>query len=218
MAQIFLPYTNVIAKVSLIGGVAFLSFLIWIWYVNYRSPYWTRVNVVLEQPVPFSHEHHVSGLGIDCRYCHTTVEKVAFAGMPSTETCMTCHSQVWSDAPILEPVRASFQTGKPIAWNRVHDLPDFVYFNHSIHVQKGVSCVNCHGRVDRMPLISQQNNLYMKWCLDCHRSPQKQIRPREEIFNFDWNSQSLSTAEAKNLVKSYHINVNQLTDCILCHR
>ena len=136
----------------------------------------------VEQPVPFSHEHHVAGLGIDCRYCHTGVEKSAFAGIPPTETCMTCHSQVWRDAPALAPVRESWATGKPLRWKRVHDLPDYVYFNHSIHVQKGVACVSCHGRVDKMPLMAKQHSLYMRWCLDCHRAPEAHQQPVSEVF------------------------------------
>ena len=136
--------------------------------------------------MPFSHEHHVRGLGIDCRYCHTSVEKSSFAGIPPTETCMTCHSQIWTDSPMLEPVRTSLRTNTPIRWNRVHDLPDYVYFNHGIHVQKGVGCVSCHGRVDQMPLTWKAEPMTMEWCLSCHRNPEKHLRPREEVFNMDW--------------------------------
>ena len=132
-----------------------------------------------EQPIPFSHAHHVGGLGIDCRYCHTSVETSSFAGIPPTKTCMNCHSQIWSTSPTLEPVRESFRTGVSIQWTRVNDLPDYVYFNHSIHVNKGIGCESCHGRVDRMPLTWQENSLQMDWCLDCHRDPGKHIRPRD---------------------------------------
>ena len=149
-------------------------------------PYTTWVRVPREQPVPFSHKHHVDGLGIDCRYCHTSVETSHYAGMPPTETCMTCHSQLWTQAALLEPVRQSLATGMPIQWNRVNDLPDFVYFDHSIHVNKGIGCATCHGQVDQMPLTWKENTLYMKWCLECHRAPENEIRPRGEVFNMKW--------------------------------
>ena len=125
-------------------------------------------------------------LGIDCRYCHTSVETEGFAGMPPTHTCMTCHSQIWSDSPMLEPVRASLRERKPLAWTRVHDLPDFVYFHHGIHVQKGVACVSCHGRVDQMPLTWKEEPMTMEWCLNCHRHPERHLRPKEEVFLMDW--------------------------------
>ena len=141
------------------------------------------MDVAREQPVPFSHKHHVGDDGIDCRYCHTSVETSSFAGLPPTETCMSCHSQIWANAELLEPVRASFRTGKSIAWTRVHDLPDFVYFNHSIHVNKGIGCSTCHGRVDQMPLTYKVNTLYMQWCVECHRNPAQYVRPRDQVFN-----------------------------------
>ena len=144
------------------------------------------MDIPFQQPVPFSHKHHVSDDGIDCRYCHTSVEKSSFAGLPPTETCMTCHSQIWTDSPMLAPVRASFATNTPLKWNRVHDLPGYVYFNHSIHVAKGIGCSTCHGRVDQMPLTRKTETLYMKWCLDCHRNPQKYIRPRDKIYDMAW--------------------------------
>src|SRR6059058_4403063 len=156
MAQIFHPSTNTIAKVTIFGAVFFLAGLLIVLIVLVRSPYITRADVVVEQPVPFSHEHHVRGLGIDCRYCHTSVESSHFAGIPSTKTCMTCHSQVWTNAALLEPVRESWRTNRPIEWNRVHNLPEFVYFNHSIHVNKGIGCSSCHGQVDKMPLMWQE--------------------------------------------------------------
>jgi hypothetical protein len=152
MPQIFHPSFNVISRASIYGAVLLLAAVGWALSVVYRSSYATQVNVVRAQPVPFSHEHHVRGLGIDCRYCHTSVETSAFAGIPATETCMHCHSQIWADSPMLEPVRESFRSSVPIAWTRVHDVPDFVYFDHSIHVQKGIGCATCHGRVDQMPL------------------------------------------------------------------
>src|SRR5205807_10060649 len=152
MPQIFGRSSNTWARASIIGAVGFF-FLLWgVLYAMYRSPYATEQNVPRVQVVPFSHQHHYSGLGIDCRYCHTSVETSAFAGVPPTETCMSCHSQVWTDAPMLAPVRHSLATDTPLEWNRVNDLPDFVFFNHGIHVQKGIGCSTCHGRVDQMPL------------------------------------------------------------------
>ena len=166
MAQIFHPSTNLIAKASIFGAVFMLAGAAWIGDRVQRSPYVTEAKVAREQPVPFSHKHHVQGLGLDCRYCHTTVEESAFAGMPSTKTCMTCHSQLFTDAPMLEPVRESYRTNRSVEWRRVHDLPDFTYFDHSIHVAKGVGCSTCHGRVDRMPLVWRENtlNVLRLWC------------------------------------------------------
>ena len=181
-----------------------------------RSGYNSGQSLIKEQPVPFSHKHHVSGLGIDCRYCHTTVEKAATAGIPPTETCMSCHSQIWSDAPMLEPVRESYRSGKSIEWTRVHDLPGFVYFNHSIHVAKGMGCASCHGRVDQMPLMYQQNSLFMEWCLDCHRQPEKFIRPKDKVFQMDYKPAEDQMVLGAKLVKEY--NVRKLTDCWTCHR
>jgi hypothetical protein len=170
-----------------------------------------------EQPVPFSHKHHVEGLGIDCRYCHTSVEKSHFAGIPPTETCMTCHSQLWTQAALLEPVRQSLATATPIQWNRVNDLPDFVYFDHSIHVNKGIGCTTCHGPVDQMPLTWKENTLYMKWCLQCHRAPENEIRPRDEVFNVKWQKPDNQEQFGHDLVKEYHVEVSRLTNCSVCH-
>ncbi len=218
MAQIFHPRTNVLSRASIIAAVLFLVVFTLVAVALYRSPYFTNVDEAQQQTVPFSHQHHVAGLGIDCRYCHTSVEKSSFAGIPPTTTCMTCHSQVWNTSPMLAPVRQSFQTNTPLNWVRVHDLPDFVYFNHSIHISKGIGCSTCHGRVDEMPLTWKVNTLYMNWCLDCHRNPEKQIRPREEVFNMAYeqprNQDSLGTA----LVKLYNVHTKQLTDCSICHR
>jgi ferredoxin len=221
MAQIFRKSSNSFARVSLVGaGIFFFGF--WgVVYAVYRSPYTTNVNVPLAQPAPFSHQHHVAGLGLDCRYCHTTVEKSAFAGMPPTEICMTCHSQVWKDAPVLAPVRESLATGLPIEWNRVNQLPDFVFFNHSIHVQKGVGCSTCHGAVDQMPITWKAHSLYMRWCLDCHEAPQKFLRPRDQIFNVEWQAPPDQLERGRELIAAYHISTNrlqQLRDCSMCHR
>jgi hypothetical protein len=188
MAQIFHPSMNTVARVTIFGGVFILAGATWAASLWVRSSYVTKVDVVRDQPVPFSHDHHVSGLGLDCRYCHTTVEQTAFAGLPATEICMGCHSQIWKDSPLLEPVRESFRTGEPLHWTRVHDLPDFVYFNHSIHIAKGIGCESCHGRVDRMPLMRKATRLYMEWCLDCHRHPEVAVRDSADIFRFGLNA------------------------------
>jgi hypothetical protein len=219
MSQIFHPSTNTISKLSIFGGVFILITLLWLLAAIYRSPYVTQAVVIRDQPVQFSHKHHVGDDGIDCRYCHTSVEDSPFAGIPSTKTCMNCHSQVWSASSALAPVRESFARSKPIAWNRVHDLPDFVYFDHGIHVNKGVGCVTCHGRIDRMPLTWQQQSLLMEWCLDCHREPERYVRPRQEVFNMDWKYSGDELALGKKLVKEYGISSPAvLTSCSTCHR
>lgn len=209
---------RVVSRASIIASLIVIGFIGWVGWDWYRSGYFTGVNVPVEQPVPFSHEHHVNGLGISCGYCHTSVEKAAFAGIPPTHTCMTCHSQIWTGAPMLEPVRASYRTQKPLEWVRVHDLPDFAYFNHSIHVNKGMACQVCHGDVNIMPLTWKSSTLQMAWCLDCHRAPEKYIRPVEEIYNFDYKPPADQIAFGKELVKKYNVKVKQLTDCSICHR
>jgi len=214
--QIFHRSTNTIAKVSIFGAVAFLAVLLWLWSTLLRSAYATGQGVVQKQPVPFSHDHHVAGLGIDCRYCHTTVENSAFAGIPPTETCMNCHRQIWTNADLLEPVRESYRSGTPIVWNRVNDLPDYVYFNHAIHVAKGIGCAECHGQVDEMPLMRQTASLQMEWCLDCHRDPGKRLRPRAEVFNMKWRPPADAAAMQARLVREY--DVKSLTSCSVCHR
>jgi len=151
-----------------------------------RSPWVTRQGQRPDQPVPFSHKHHVQGLGLQCQYCHTTVEKSSYAGIPPTRTCMNCHAQIWTNAQLLQPVRDSWYTGQSIRWIKVHDLPDFVYFSHEIHVNKGIGCESCHGQVDNMPLMYAENTLQMEWCLDCHRNPSKNLRPTGEIYNMAW--------------------------------
>src|SRR6201984_3352291 len=186
MAQFFPPSANAYARTSLAILIVVAAALGLTGYELASSPWVTREGVRPEQPVPFSHQHHVSGLGIDCRYCHTSVETSGFAGIPPTKTCMNCHSQIFSNSPFLEPVRESFRTGKSIQWTRVHDLPDFVYFNHSIHVNKGVGCTTCHGQVDRMPLMWQEQSLQMEWCLNCHRNPERYVRPRSAVFAVDY--------------------------------
>ena len=218
MTQIFHPSTNTISRVSIFGALFFVLGLLFVVYMIFRSPYVTGVNVVVDQPVPFSHEHHVSGLGLDCRYCHTSVEKSSFAGIPPTETCMTCHSQIWTDSPMLEPVRTSMRTSTPIRWNRVHDLPDYVFFNHSIHVQKGVGCVSCHGPVDQMPMTWKAEPMTMEWCLSCHREPERHLRPRTEVFNMNWVPPGNQVSEGRKLIEQHKIPVQRLSDCYTCHR
>ncbi len=218
MAQLFPPKANVHARVIIVGVTVLTCCAGWATSEIYWSPYTTYVGVAFNQPVPFSHKHHVGDDGIDCRYCHTGVEKSAFAGLPSTDTCMTCHSQIWKDAPMLAPVRESLAANRPLQWNRVHDLPDYVYFDHSIHVAKGIGCSTCHGRIDRMPLTQKTQTLYMKWCLDCHRAPQKYIRPRDKIYDLAWQANT-DSQEAEQLIARYHVDVSgRLTNCSTCHR
>ena len=215
MAQIFHRSTNTLARVSIFGALGFVAILGGAFFILDRSPYNTGQDIVLMQPVPFSHSHHVGGLGIDCRYCHTTVEKAAFAGLPPTATCMNCHKQIWSDSEMLEPVRQSFATNEPIRWVRIHDLPDYVYFDHSIHVANGIGCVSCHGRVDQMPLMRQHSSLQMIWCLECHRNPEEHVRPRDQIFNMTWAAEDQEALGAL-LVSEY--GIESKTDCSTCHR
>jgi len=218
MAQIFHRSTNALSRITIYAAVFIVAGAGWVLMAIDRSPYTTGEGVVLKQPVPFSHEHHVSGLGIDCRYCHTSVETTAFAGIPPTATCMNCHKRIWNDSPMLEPVRSSFRTGQPLRWSRVHDLPDFVYFDHSIHIAKGVGCASCHGRVDKMPLMRQAASLKMEWCLDCHRHPENALRPRSEVFNMGYAA-SDQLAEGRKLKSEYEIrSARDLTSCSTCHR
>ncbi|HZA53646.1 MAG TPA: cytochrome c3 family protein [Candidatus Udaeobacter sp.] len=216
MGQIFHPSTNTISRVSLFGGAVLLVALVAGLAAINESPYITEVGVARTQPIPFSHKHHVGDNGIDCRYCHTSVEDSSFAGIPPTTTCMNCHTQIWADSAMLAPVRESFRTGLPIQWTRVHNLPGFVYFDHSIHVHKGIGCSTCHGRVDQMPLMWRENTLYMDWCLDCHREPERFVRPREHVFSMDYVPPADQLALGRKLVKDY--NIEKLTSCSTCHR
>ncbi len=219
MSQIFSRQTNIYSRLSILGVLAFVALLGTTVATLHWSCYNTGQDVFVEQPIQFSHAHHVGGMGIDCRYCHTSVEEAAFANIPPTKTCMNCHSQIWNTAPILEPVRASFREDKPLKWTRVHDLPDFVYFNHSIHVAKGVGCATCHGRVDTMPLMYQKATLMMSWCLDCHRNPAKYVRPRDQVYNMAWQPPADDPGLGERLVQEYKIgSVEQLTSCSTCHR
>ena len=216
MSQIFHHSTNTLSKLSIFGVVFALAGSLWLLITVTRSSYVTRVKEVREQPVPFSHAHHVGGLGIDCRYCHTTVEESKFAGIPPTATCMNCHSQLWKDSSMLEPVRASFREGESLVWWRVHDLPDFVYFDHSAHVNKGVGCTTCHGPVDRMPLVWQESTLLMEWCLECHREPERFVRPQREVFSVAWQPPEDQLRQGRELVALYDIHPR--TSCSTCHR
>jgi hypothetical protein len=232
MSQIFHRSTNTLSRATIFGAVFVLAALSWVAMEIQRSPYVTYAGVRKTQPVPFSHQHHVTGLGIDCRYCHTSVETSSFAGIPPTKTCMNCHSQIWTNANLLEPVRASYRSGESLQWTRVNQLPDFVYFNHSIHINKGVGCNTCHGPVDLMPLMYQQESLQMEWCLDCHRNRNNHLRPRDQVFNMRYQPPTGSTpvvVDGKSytdqaelgaaLEKKYNVrSVKDITNCSTCHR
>jgi hypothetical protein len=232
MSQIFHRSTNTLSRATIFGAVFVVAALSWVAMEIQRSPYITYAGVRKPQPVPFSHQHHVTGLGIDCRYCHTSVETSAFAGIPPTRTCMNCHSQIWTNADLLEPVRASYRSGESLQWTRVNELPDFVYFNHSIHISKGVGCNTCHGPVDRMPLMYQQESLQMEWCLGCHRQPQNHLRPRDQVFNMHYREPTSTSPVVVDgqsytdqadlgmaLVKKYKVrSVLDITSCSTCHR
>ncbi len=219
MGQTFHRSSNTIARVTIFGAIAIIAGLGYLtWQVN-MSPYFTDVNVPRQQPVPFSHKHHVSDDGIDCRYCHTTVETSSYAGIPTTHICMTCHSKLWLNSEMLEPVRASYVTDKSLEWTRVNALPDFVYFDHSIHIHKGIGCTTCHGPIGQMPLTWRENTLYMRWCIDCHKHPERYVRPRNEVFNPNYSPPANQVALGRKLVAEYQIKpASVITDCYTCHR
>ncbi|MFZ3200818.1 MAG: cytochrome c3 family protein [Candidatus Acidiferrales bacterium] len=229
MAQIFHRSTNLIARASIFGGVLIIGGLAYALYAVAMSPWYTEQNMERQQPVPFSHRHHAGELGIDCRYCHTSVEKSSFAGLPPTETCMSCHSQIWTNAPMLEAVRASYRDNTSLEWTRVNALPDFVYFDHSIHVAKGIGCTTCHGPIATMSLTYRAGTLYMSWCLECHRQPEEYVRPKSEVFNpyyeppshanpltFEGKTYTDQLAFGRVAVKEYKIQ--SLQYCSTCHR
>jgi len=216
MPQIFPRSANTLSKVSIFGILSLVGGLILLAIVLARSSYATRQQIFVEQPIQFSHMHHVTDDGIDCRYCHTSVETSSFAGIPPTKTCMNCHSVLFADQPFLEPVRASFRDNKPLHWVRVHDLPDFVYFNHSIHIKKGVGCETCHGRIDQMPLTYQENSLLMEWCINCHKNPQDYVRPRSEVTTMGYRPAKAQSELGPELVKEY--GINPPLNCSTCHR
>ena len=236
MPQIFDRSSNALARMSLIlTGLIVIALGVTLDQLQ-RSPWVTRQGQRADQPVPFSHKHHVTGLGIQCQYCHTTVERSSYAGIPPTKTCMNCHAQIWTNAAMLEPIRFSFSSGESLKWTRVHDLPDFVYFNHSIHISKGVGCYSCHGQVDEMPLMYQENTLQMEWCLNCHREPEKFLRPKQEVFNMKYQQPSRENPVevmiggkkqsftdqlvlGSALRNEYHLRTSQdITSCSTCHR
>jgi hypothetical protein len=217
--QIFHRSFNTISKVTILGAAFILAFLGWVLAVVARSPYVTNVGITRAQPVKFSHEHHVNGLGIDCRYCHMTVETSAYPGLPQTKICMNCHQQIWVGSAELAPVRESYRTGQSIQWSRIHQLAEFVYFDHSVHINKGVSCAVCHGPVENMPLMWQHGTLLMEWCLDCHREPERYLRPREYVFDMTWTPDRIGREQldlGRELVEQYH--VKRLMHCSTCHR
>ncbi len=219
MAQLFHRGANNIARASLVLVVILAGCAFYAYTQIARSSYFTGRYLERPQPVQFSHRHHVGDDGIDCRYCHTTVETGASAGIPATQTCMNCHNQLFADSPYLELVRASYRDNKPIKWERVHDLPGFAYFNHSIHIAKGVGCSTCHGQIDNMPSVYQENTLQMEWCLSCHRNPEQFIRPKDEIYNMDWKDGDLTDVERQKLKVDYKIRSRELlTSCSTCHR
>lgn len=219
MPQVFPRWTNIVSRVSIAGSVFALVLVMWCWLVYTRSSYGTRLGYEQVQTVPFSHQHHVGVLGIDCRYCHTSVEHSAFAGIPPTKTCMNCHSQIWVGSEMLEPVRHSYRTDESLVWHRVYNVPGYAYFDHSIHVQKGIGCSTCHGQIDEMPLTYQVPSLLMEWCLECHRHPEQRIRPREEVFSMAYRAPQDQLALGKKLVKEYDVkDPHFLTSCSVCHR
>jgi hypothetical protein len=217
VVAIFGPRANLFMNIALLstaGVIVFLLILIWVVPV---MGYNNQERYTPPQPVPFSHKHHVSGLGLDCRYCHTTVEVSQNAGIPPTHTCMTCHSQIWTNAEILAPVRQSLAEGKPLRWTSVYTLPDYVYFDHSIHIVKGVGCTECHGPIGDMPLTWKAETLYMSWCLSCHRDPAPHLRPKDHVFNPHWE-RTADTPSGEKLMAEYHIHPETLSDCGVCHR
>ena len=218
MPQLFSSNANDIARFILWGGLLAILLAAIAGTALLRSDFLSGVGQAAAQPVPFSHKHHVGQLGIDCRYCHGGVETSSFAGLPATEVCMTCHSQLFTDADMLAPVRQSLASGKPLRWQRVHALPDFVFFNHSIHVAKGVGCETCHGEIDEMPLTAKAEPLSMEWCLGCHRDPEPNLRPPGDVFTMHWRPPDDIERMRKSLVGVLGIHPETMTDCYVCHR
>lgn len=218
MPQLFGPAANTVARASIIGVLALLIAGAGFGYHFSHSPYVTEVGIARAQPVPYSHAQHAGGLGLDCRYCHSTVETSNSASVPPTETCMGCHSQVAKDSPWLEAVRASQETGEPLAWVRVHDLADYVYFNHAIHVRQGVGCEICHGRIDQMAVVAKAESLQMAWCLECHRDPAAFLRPRDAVTVMSYQPPVDQSVLGPQLVAEYGIETARLDDCSVCHR
>ena len=218
VAQLFHPYADTAVRVALLTLAVSPALLIAGGFAISRSPYVTGQDLVSAQPVPFSHEHHVGFDGLDCRYCHFGVETSRWAGIPPTEVCMTCHSQLFDQASVLAPVRESLTKNKPIAWVRVHALPDYVYFDHAIHVAKGVGCTTCHGEVERMPLTKQATPMTMGWCIDCHRNPAPHLREPDQVFATSWSPPPDQKEKGLKLMRHYEIDTTHLIDCSVCHR
>ena len=218
MAQLFRPGANTIAVVVIVSIFLVPVTAIGLAYAIWYSPYATSQFLTRGQIVPFSHEHHVGALGLDCRMCHVSVEHAAFAGLPHTTICMTCHSQIWTTAQMLAPVRQSLADNTPLRWQRVNRLPDYVFFDHSVHVTNGIGCSSCHGPVQRMALMRQQEPLTMGWCLQCHRHPERYIRPKDKVFDMAWTPPSNQDDAGKQLLTRYHIEAAHLEDCSICHR
>ena len=219
--QVFKPGANTVARISLLAGLLFVGLAVGMIMLRNWSPYVINGNytgVAVEQPVRFSHELHSGQLNIDCMYCHATAEVSAYAGIPDTHTCMSCHSQIATYSELLAPVRESYATGEPLEWLKVHDLADHVYFDHSVHIQKGFACETCHGRVDEMPQVWQSNKMLMAWCLDCHTAPEQYIRPIEERYTFGWVAPENQAEVGQQLIAEYQVNIDGLTTCAVCHR
>lgn len=217
MTQLFSPLADFVFRICLlvaVSSVLFFGVVAWAWW---RSPWADGRGIVVDQPVPFSHEHHASELGLDCRYCHRGVEQSAFAGMPTTHTCMTCHSQLWTDAELLLPVRQSLARNEPLRWQRVHHLPDYVFFDHHVHVANGIGCTSCHGKVGQMPLTMKAEPLSMSWCLDCHRDPSARLRAQNRIFDPVWLPDR-EHPDAKLLARYGIDKPSRLVQCSICHR
>lgn len=211
---LFPKWTNKIKGLlvpALVGGPVYVVLLFWFG----ASPKTLNAGYSPTQPVPFSHALHAGELGLDCRYCHTTVEKAAFAAVPPTSTCMNCHALIKTASPRLTKLREAFATGQPMRWQKIHDLPDYAYFNHASHVTRGIGCKSCHGRIDQMEQVWQQEPLSMGWCLDCHRAPEKHLRPLSEITNMAWEADN---QEELGLRLKNEYGIKTRTDCSTCHR
>lgn len=219
MPPIFPPRSNTIARLSILAALLLLAVItaVLVWWVH--SSTFNKVGVAVSQPVPFPHSFHVGVVGLNCRYCHASVDKSGFADLPPTETCMSCHSIVKTDSPLLAPIRDSYKTGQPVQWNRVNNVADYVFFNHEIHVNKGVGCETCHGRVDQMSTDVKANTFYMAWCLDCHRNPANYLRPKENVYDMGYKPAEDQKTLGARLVKEYNVMPpSQLMNCSICHR
>jgi hypothetical protein len=220
MAQVFPPGANWLVKWTGLGAGVGVALVVGVAWAVYWGPTVTQKNRFRPQPIPFSHQRHVGGNGLDCRYCHTTVETSSFAGIPPTETCMTCHSQILTDQPMFAKVHESWDNGTPMEWTRVNDVPDFVYFNHSVHVNKGIGCSECHGPIHTMRLTYKAESLHMSWCLRCHKEPERFIRPKEFVFDtaYEHPPHDEQMELGRRLVEEYNVEKGQLLNCSICHR